>query len=639
MRGLVLLTHIEAVSDLEELARGTIAKEILAGIKMPLWDYQVDDYSGGSLVVGILTAPFFLLIGPHLIALKLTPLLFAASTLIATFYWVNRWWRKEAALWTAAFLTFAPPAFFRLSFVAMGFHTESLFWIALILLFFYPFQTSGFRNKTSAFLFGLFSGLGFSFCYMTAIAFLGCLGSVFVSRREAGSFKRLVISTGAGFGLGALPFIGYNLTHHLRGIKFLVLSFIPSSGSPPFSKLSSLAVRYLQLILQGLPASFGFENAGPWAGIFLSRFYLFGLLILLISGMIWKKAFPVLSAGRREFPLWASLFIFLTLYAFSNFTFEQGSYIDSRYFVIFHYFALILLGIAAAGSWWRRGVAIMLIALGLFGQTRLLFAEPWGRGKDYQGYSYYQLGWIWQPLLRTAQGRKKMAQVLPRFPHSERIFLEGGLAYGLPSQKEWEEISSVFLPETRVYLEEALGHETGVRLREPLETPAVLPRSERLYEFGLANALYAKNPEWLNQNLFSYKKIFKDPDIFYFVLGGLLYDRIREGGDIHQYLRGIEISREPARSWILRGIGKEVGAAWVYDRLPLEKALKRARVLPSMDSPASEKELYWGIGWGIRRELIEDRRRALDWIRRLPERYQNSAREGFETCEKWFQLL
>ena len=59
----------------EQLYRGIIAQELLTGLKMPFIEYRADNYSGGSLVIGILAAGFFLPFGPTVFALKLAPLL------------------------------------------------------------------------------------------------------------------------------------------------------------------------------------------------------------------------------------------------------------------------------------------------------------------------------------------------------------------------------------------------------------------------------------------------------------------------------------------------------------------------------------------------------------------------------------
>src|SRR5690349_8937401 len=76
LRMLNLLTAVESFREEEELYRGTIAQEIIRGLPTSLWNYQADEYSSGSIVIGLVAVPFFKFLGPSLLALKLVPLLF-----------------------------------------------------------------------------------------------------------------------------------------------------------------------------------------------------------------------------------------------------------------------------------------------------------------------------------------------------------------------------------------------------------------------------------------------------------------------------------------------------------------------------------------------------------------------------------
>jgi hypothetical protein len=49
-------------------------------------------------------------------------------------------------------------------------------------------------------------------------------------------------------------------------------------------------------------------------------------------------------------------------------------------------------------------------------------------------------------------------------------------------------------------------------------------------------------------------------------------------------------------------------------------------------------DLFWGIGWHIRVEFPEDRRRGLDWVERLPVETRRDAMSGVEAAERWFGL-
>src|SRR2546426_12617299 len=65
----------------EELYRGTIAQELVTGLKLPFSEYTADNYGLGSLAIGAVAAGFFRLFGPTLFALKLAPLLVFTLTL------------------------------------------------------------------------------------------------------------------------------------------------------------------------------------------------------------------------------------------------------------------------------------------------------------------------------------------------------------------------------------------------------------------------------------------------------------------------------------------------------------------------------------------------------------------------------
>lgn len=74
LRFLVLFSYPNGLYATEEFYSGTLAREIIQGSLIPVWnylDYKTEYFSGGVLTVGILTVPFFLLFGSTYIALKL----------------------------------------------------------------------------------------------------------------------------------------------------------------------------------------------------------------------------------------------------------------------------------------------------------------------------------------------------------------------------------------------------------------------------------------------------------------------------------------------------------------------------------------------------------------------------------------
>src|SRR2546425_6962727 len=103
----------------EELYRGTIAQELVTGLKMPFAEYRADNYSGGSLVIGALAAGFFLLFGPTVFALKLAPLLLFTLALVFWYWTIQRAVGERVAGYFAMLFCFSPPPFTAYSVTAM----------------------------------------------------------------------------------------------------------------------------------------------------------------------------------------------------------------------------------------------------------------------------------------------------------------------------------------------------------------------------------------------------------------------------------------------------------------------------------------------------------------------------------------
>src|SRR5206468_4734418 len=114
----------------EELYRGTVAQELVTGLKMPFIEYRADNYSGGTLVMGALTSGFFLLFGPTLFALKLAALLVFTLALLFWYQTIRRAAGERVARYFALLFCFSPPLLTAYSVAAPGGHGESLLFSA-----------------------------------------------------------------------------------------------------------------------------------------------------------------------------------------------------------------------------------------------------------------------------------------------------------------------------------------------------------------------------------------------------------------------------------------------------------------------------------------------------------------------------
>ena len=61
----------------------------------PWYAYQISDWEGGSLVIVLLTIPWYLLLGPSLFALQAAGLSVAALTLVGLPLWYTTAWRTR----------------------------------------------------------------------------------------------------------------------------------------------------------------------------------------------------------------------------------------------------------------------------------------------------------------------------------------------------------------------------------------------------------------------------------------------------------------------------------------------------------------------------------------------------------------
>ena len=207
----------------EDLIRGTLAHDLLhGGLKVPFWDYLADHYSGGSIVVGLLAVPFFVLFGSTLFALRLVAILFSLAVLLVWYAFVARNFDSRAALFTALFFVVPPPGYLEGSSLAMGYHTESMLFSAVAFLLLFEILRRHDQNIRLSAGLGLTLGFGSWFCYTTFVSVPIVLVWWFWNDRRfvlRKSFALFLIF----FALGFAPWISANLSHDFRGLEFLEL--------------------------------------------------------------------------------------------------------------------------------------------------------------------------------------------------------------------------------------------------------------------------------------------------------------------------------------------------------------------------------------------------------------------------------
>jgi 4-amino-4-deoxy-L-arabinose transferase-like glycosyltransferase len=244
----------------EEWTRGDVAMELLAGPLLSLGEYQYAHFFGGSLVVGIVAAPFFALFGPTLWALKLAALSFHLAALAAGLAILDRWVSRRAAWFFAALFALTPPGYTLLSTVAWGSHVESgaLALLCTWLLLDLRSHASGSRARLiRRAILGVCAGFSLWFGYQCAIFLAALFAFELLADRRIGSWREAGL-----FALGALvglaPWWVYNLRNDWAGAAIYGGSFVEHLA--PASSAGALSDRVLELAVVALPGALFFPD-------------------------------------------------------------------------------------------------------------------------------------------------------------------------------------------------------------------------------------------------------------------------------------------------------------------------------------------------------------------------------------------
>lgn len=408
----VLFTALDELYEEEELYRGTIAREIVQGPLIPLWeylDYQVEYFPGGTLVVGMLAVPFFMLFGQTYISLKLVGLLFALGTFIVWFLFLDKFFNRRAAVIASLLFIFCPPFYTKMSLITWGAHPEANFFTALSLFIFYRifFRVEIGGKNLDFFWLGLCAGFAFWFVqtYLLTLAFILLCWFAF----DRGFLLRKTFYIfGGGFLLGFSPGIFYELFYR-RGVfgingDNVLLEFA-------FCDIGSFLPRVFSFLSNDLPNSFLFSSGVGnclYYFLFLSAF---GLLSWLnrksLSIFLGRIFYPISLREIKLFPesiskeslLLVYPVLFVLIYGLSNYNLDPEhwrDYIGYRYIIPLIPFILAICAVFLDKIYHKKeffGLFLSLfMVLGIAGNLGLISARNFGRFFSDKGYSYRIIG-------------------------------------------------------------------------------------------------------------------------------------------------------------------------------------------------------------------------------------------------------
>src|SRR2546427_4288770 len=215
----LLLIHPSNVTPhlYDELYEGTMAQELVTGLKMPFTEYRTSNYMLGTLVVGALASGFFLLFGPPLLALQSAPLLLFTLALVFWDWTIRQYAGERVARYFALLFCFSPPLLTAFSVTTMGYHSESIFFSALTVFLLFRMLSDERGSLAYPVLLGLTAGVGLWFTYIYGLTLLATLGFwLWYDKRVR--WKLGVLWFALGFVVGFAPWILFNVQTHFAGL-------------------------------------------------------------------------------------------------------------------------------------------------------------------------------------------------------------------------------------------------------------------------------------------------------------------------------------------------------------------------------------------------------------------------------------
>lgn len=368
----VLVFGIENLFYVEEIYRALIAKNIIEGPAFAsLFDLQIDTYSGGSLVVGLMLVPVFKLLGQNLVSLKLVALFWSLSILMVLYLFCRKYFNKKTAILACIFYTLSPSLLTKFFFFCMGFHTESVLFSMIFILIFFKIFYDDKRGILYFFLLGFISGLGIWFTYVFAVTILtGILFWFFMDRMFI--FKKSFFVFLCSFFFGFSPWMYSHLWHHLSGNVINIKSAMPQFT---ITYLHSSFLKLLDLLSSINNAYLFNQNYN-----FISKLssYIFCIILCIsimgialsnrheaghmVSNLLKNKSEPLRRMWKELFFLAYSI-IYISCVSLSGFDFyDYDSYYGYRSLIPLYFFLILIMAIFVAKIKYKQ-IQLLLITL------------------------------------------------------------------------------------------------------------------------------------------------------------------------------------------------------------------------------------------------------------------------------------
>jgi hypothetical protein len=189
----------------EEFEKGAVARLLSSDTGLSWRDLPYHPYEGGGFVQGLLNCVLFACLGPSVLALKMGPLLWNVSILVAGFGWLARDFGRLTARLFGALLIAAPISYQKLSLLALGIHPEATLFLLLLLSQGLRLAREPHARTWRWALFGATGGFACYYSYQSALCLAVASGGLLLARGWPG--LRCFAAACAGLLLGLSPWL------------------------------------------------------------------------------------------------------------------------------------------------------------------------------------------------------------------------------------------------------------------------------------------------------------------------------------------------------------------------------------------------------------------------------------------------
>ena len=618
----------------EELYNGTITKEILSGMNLSLFDYQYTPHNGGTIVVGLLAVPFFILFGDSYFSLKLVAVGFSLFALIIIFKVLKKYINLKCAVIASLLFIFPPKLFTQSTLISWGAHTEA---IALCFLNIFIFFEIFFSEKSyyfkeikksflSIFSLGLSAGFSIYFAYINLYSVLLCVFFWFVLDRSF-FLKRTFVIFICGFLIGFSPWIYYNLTHSFTGLNIL------KTYSPGSSRSISIFNKALKFFSSDIPLLFNFSKFNHMTIQRISLLCYF-LVIAAFLTLVWKHRNSLKNIFKALIPLnrysitpdeisKESFFLlapvmFSIVFFFSNVSIGYSldePFLTFRYLTHLFPFIFIILAIflsdgckksKSLNSLVKMLIFFLFLAIGLWGNMGIPSYHTKIKYSDLDGFSYWRLGWT-IPKKFGFDFKKYIAlgeKIDPHFRHQyyyglgfstggRGIIWKKGFERFLPLNPLIEKMDELY----KSYYYQGMGYNAG--------TDAIYNEYKKCITFINRIDIKYRNYAYMGMAMTIYENGQNDTDMlsivkgiplehrkyFYPLLGKYIVGRKRGLANSVKFIKKLNLNPEDECE-VYRGLGLNI---YLNSYYTLDKLHKEAVFL----SVKQKDALYEGIGVSI----------------------------------------